>query len=126
MSVKYVLVSRPNPVKPKEPNKVYAQAKATGIDSLRELSQEIAKRSSINRATTIAVLMALVEKLNEKLADGHIVRLGDFGSFQITVSGEGADSPEKFSNKLIKSSRIVFRPGEDMKQMLASLSFKRY
>lgn len=126
MAVKYILVSRFNPVKPEEPNKIYAQSKASGEVSLRQLANEIAAISTVNPADTIAVLWALVYKMSEKLADGRIVRLGDFGSFQLAISSSSAESVEKFSTRLIKGCRIVFRPGEQFRQMLSTLKYKRF
>jgi len=125
MAVKYILVSRFNPVKPEEPNKIYAQAKVSGVVSLHQLAKEISDISTLNPADTIAVLVALVEKMSEKLADGRIVRLGDFGSFQLAVSSSSAESVEKFSTKLIKGCRIVFRPGDEFRRMLSTLKYTK-
>jgi len=125
MPVKYILVSRFNPVKPEEPNKIYAQAKASGEVSLHQLAKEISKISTVNPADTIAVLVALVDKMSEKLADGRIVRLGDFGSFQLAVSSSAAESVEKFSARLIKGCRIVFRPGDGFRRMLSTLKYTK-
>jgi hypothetical protein len=51
--------------------------------------------------------------------------LGDFGAFQITVSSEGAEAQEKFNASLIKGSKVVFRPGIDLKEMQNNLKFEK-
>ena len=95
MSVKYVLLEKRNPMAPEEPKKFYAQAKSSGSITLRALAKKITQRCTVNAADTVAVLEALSRLLNEELAEGKIVRFGDFGSFQITLGSEGADTGRK-------------------------------
>lgn len=125
MAVKYTLSERGNPLQPQQPKKWYANAKSTGDTTLRALSKEIAARSTVSPADTQAVLTALTEVLVEHLAEGKIVRLGDFGAFQVTVTSEGAEAEAKFNASMIKGSKIVFRPGTDLKGMQNNLKFEK-
>lgn len=125
MSVKYVLVEKVNPGNPEAPKKWYAQSKGAGELTLKALSKEIAQRSTVNTADTLAVLESLTQVLGERLAEGQIVRFGDFGSFQVSIASEGAEKPEKFNMNMIKSRKIVFRPGADLREMLAALKFEK-
>ena len=74
----------------------------------------------------LAVLNDLTKVLVRHLSEGEIVRLGDFGSFQITISSEGAETEAKFNASMIKSNRIIFRPGEDLKEMLRNVKYEKY
>jgi predicted histone-like DNA-binding protein len=125
MSVKYTVKEKGNPMNPQQPKKWYANAKSDGEVKLRTLSKEIAARSTISSADTQAVLVALTEVLVENLAEGRIVRLGDFGAFQMAVSSEGAETEAKFNASLIKSSKVVFRPGIDLKEMQNNLKYEK-
>ena len=125
MSVKYVLVERPNPLQPAAPRKIYAQAKSNGEISLKQLSKDISARCTVNSSDTLAVLDALVQQLTKELEAGRIVRLGDFGSFQLTLSSQGAENVAKFNNSLIRKSRITFRPGVDLRNMLATITYTK-
>jgi predicted histone-like DNA-binding protein len=125
MAVKYTVSERGNPLQPQQPKKWYANAKNTGDTTLKALGKAIAQRSTVSPADTQAVLVALTEVIVEHLADGKIVRLGDFGAFQVSVGSEGAEAKEKFSASMIKSSKVVFRPGVDLKEMLNNLKFER-
>jgi predicted histone-like DNA-binding protein len=125
MAVKYVVCERGNPLKPSEKKKWYANAKSTGETKLRALSKEIAARSTVSSADTQAVLIALTEVLAEHLADGKIVRLNDFGSFQVSVSSRGAETEAKFNASLIKGSKVIFRPGIDLKEMQNNLKYEK-
>ena len=125
MTVKYTVSERGNPLNPTQPKKWYANAKSTGDTTLRALGKEIAARSTIAPADTQAVLVALTEVLVEHLANGKIVRLGDFGAFQVSVSSTGAETKEKFNSSLIKSGKVIFRPGIDIREMLNNLKYEK-
>ena len=125
MPVKITVTERGNPLHPQQPKKWYANTKSTGDTTLRTLSKEIAARSTVSPADTQAVLVGLTEVLVEHLANGKIVRLGDFGAFQVSVSSAGAESAAKFNASLIKSSKVVFRPGIDLKEMLKNLKYEK-
>jgi predicted histone-like DNA-binding protein len=85
----------------------------------------MAVKYTVSPADTQAVLVALTEVLTEHLAEGKIVRLGDFGAFQVSVSSEGAETEAKFNASLIKGSKVVFRPGIDLKEMQNNLKFEK-
>jgi predicted histone-like DNA-binding protein len=125
MAIKYVLAEKGNPLKPEDPKKWYATAKSTGDINLRLLGKEITQRSTVNHADTLAVLEALTQVLTERLAEGKIVRFGDFGSFQVGIGSEGAETSEKFTHSMIKTRKVVFRPGVDLKEMLNNLKFEK-
>jgi predicted histone-like DNA-binding protein len=125
MAVKYTVSEKGNPLNPSQPKKWYANAKSAGDITLRALSKEIAARSTVSPADTQAVLVALTEALVQNLAEGKIVRLGDFGAFQASISSEGAETEAKFNASLIKGSKVVFRPGTDLKEMQKNLKYEK-
>ena len=67
----------------------------------------------------------MIKVLKRHLENGEIVRLGDFGAFQVALSSEGAETEEAFNSSLIKNEKIVFRPGMDLKDMLLTLRFEK-
>ncbi|MDR2408425.1 MAG: HU family DNA-binding protein [Bacteroidales bacterium] len=126
MAVTYVLTQKGNPGDPDAPKKFYAQAKANKELTFRKLSKEIAEGSStVSDSDVLAVLNDLTKILKRHLADGEIVRFGDFGSFQVSISSEGVETAEKFNASLIKSGKVTFRPGVDLKEMLATLKYEK-
>jgi nucleoid DNA-binding protein len=70
-------------------------------------------------------LEGLTQVLTEQLSEGKIVRFGDFGSFQVGIGSSGGETKEKHNVSLIKSKKIVFRPGGDLKEMLNNLKFEK-
>jgi predicted histone-like DNA-binding protein len=125
MAIKYTVTEKGNPLQPKEPKKWYANAKSIGDVTLRALGKEVATRSTVSPADTQAVLIALTELLVEHLSEGEIVRLGDFGAFQVSISSGGAATAEKFNASLIKNPKVVFRAGVEIKEMLNNLKYEK-
>jgi predicted histone-like DNA-binding protein len=126
MAVNYVVIPKGNPADPKAPKKFYAQAKSSGELTLKKLSKEIAEGSTtVSDTDVLAVLNDLTKVLKRHLDNGEIVRFGDFGTFQVAVSSGGAETEEKFHQSLIKNPKVAFRPGVDLKEMLATLKYEK-
>ena len=70
-------------------------------------------------------LISLGTVMRDGLCAGEIVRLGDLGSFQIGLNGEGSATEEEYHTGLIKKAHINFRPGADLSDILTSLSYER-
>ena len=125
MAVKYNVIQKAYPGDPTGPKKFYASSVADGEVSLRNLSKEIAQTSSVSESDVYATLIDLAKMLSKHLSDGKIVRLGDFGSFQISISSEGMDAMNKVNSASIKSAKILFRPGLDLRDTLATLKYEK-
>ncbi len=126
MAVKYNVIERKNLLKPTEAPKFYASAKADGEVSFKALAKEIAGAgSTVSDTDVLAVLNDLTKALVKYLAEGKIVRFGDFGSFQVSVSSNGAGTAEKFTASNITGNKIQFRPGVDLKAMLATVKYEK-
>ena len=120
------MAQKGKPGDPEAPKKFYAQAKARKEFTFRELSKEISEGSTtVSDTDVLAVLNDLIKVLRRHLENREIVRLGDFGSFQVALSSEGAETEEAFNASLIKNEKIVFRPGIDLKDMLLTLKFEK-
>lgn len=127
MPVKYNVVERKNLLDKAAAPKFYASAKADGEINLKAISKEISAASStVSDTDVLAVLNDLIKVLTKHLSDGKIVKLGDFGNFQITVTSEGAETADKFNASLIKGNKIQFRPGADLRDMLKTVKYEKY
>jgi predicted histone-like DNA-binding protein len=126
MAVSYTLVQRGKPGDPNSPKKFYAQAKGSSILTLKKLSREIAEGgTTVSDTDVLAVLNDLTKVLKRHLENGEIVRFGDFGTFQIIIGSEGAETEANFHTSLIRKPRVAFRPGADLKEMLAVLKYAK-
>jgi predicted histone-like DNA-binding protein len=112
MAVGYSIIQRIKPGDPTAPRKYYAVAQSSGEASLRNLADQIAEISTVSSIDTLAVLESLLQVIPDHLLQSRIVRLGDFGSFRLTLSSDGADTEADFNKSLIKKVRLNFRPGK--------------
>ena len=126
MAVKYNIVERKNPLKPTEKAKFYAIANSDGEVSFKTLAKEIAAAgSTVSDSDMLAVLNDLNKLLIKHLSEGKIVRFGDFGSFQVSISSTVAETEAKFSSSNITGNKIQFRPGAELKAMLATAKYEK-
>ena len=125
MAIKYKLVQKVNPAKPTDPKKFYANLVTRGEVSLRELAKEISTISTVSSPDVMAVIESLLQIIPKHLALGEIVRLGEFGSYSVRLSSEGAASEQAFNSSLIKGLNINFRPGKEVEQALQNISYEK-
>lgn len=125
MPIEFVLAERRAPGQPAAAKKLFAQASSAGETTTRRLAERIAQMSSLSTPDVMGVLEALYQVVPQELAEGRIVRLGDFGSLQVTLQGEGAATEKGFSASLIKTRRVRFREGRGISAALAGAELRR-
>lgn len=125
MPVKYIVVPHKIPSKPDQPLVYYPRVKSSGEVSLREIANDIAAESTFSQADTMGVIESFLQSIPRYLADGMIVRLGELGSFYLSVQAEGASEPEKVNVSKIKGNRLRFRAGKLIKKMLKSIEYEK-
>jgi len=113
---------------PSQPNPIigyYPRVAKSGVLDLEALSERISDSCSVTESDCHAVVISLVKEITRALEQGNIVRLGQLGSFQISVQSTSSPTPEEVDKSNIKRSSIVFRPGKKLKSMLKQLVFKK-
>jgi predicted histone-like DNA-binding protein len=125
MAINYSLTQRVNLKDPSAPRKFYAISKSSGEETVRQLATEISKRSGLSSSEVFAVIEAFIDLIPERIAEGKIVRLGDFGSFNVTISSEGVEKAEDFNASLIRGNSLNFRPGKLIQKVLDALEYTK-
>jgi predicted histone-like DNA-binding protein len=125
MSVKFNVVERGNPGNPQAPKKFYPSVASSGRVSLRELSKEISRISTVSSVDTLAVLEALLTLIPDELSKGNLVELGDFGNFWLKNNAEGAETAGKVSAAHITKLLPRFNPGKEFKKVLATIEYEK-
>jgi predicted histone-like DNA-binding protein len=125
MAINYVVTPRVNPKDLKAPRKFYAIAKSTGEETIRQLATEISKRTNLSSAEVYAAIEAFIDLIPERLVEGKIVRLGEFGSFSVSLSSAGTEREEDFTAAQIKSNSLNFRPGKLVQKVLDGADYKK-
>lgn len=126
MSVKFKPIQKAQPgVSGGGDKKFYANPVYTGEITLEQLTEKIEKISTVSGADIRAVLYALVDVIPAELANSQIVRVGDLGSFRVSIGSEGKEKQEEVTAHCIKSSKILFTPGAKLKAMQNNLKFEK-
>lgn len=118
-------VQRHNPLDPLAPNKFYAIPVYRSHVGLKELSDEVAEKSSLTRGDCYNVIQNFLSSMKKALNNGDIVKLDDLGTFRITLSSNGKETSDDLSSGDIKKARIRFSPGEELKGMLGNAKFAK-
>jgi predicted histone-like DNA-binding protein len=125
MTVKYTVVERGNPSDASAPKKFYPSISSSGRKSMRQLSGRIAEISTVSSTDTMAVIEAFLSVIPQELAAGNIVELGDFGSFWLKTTAEGAETAEAVRASQIKTVLPRFMPGKEFKKVLNTVEFSK-
>ena len=103
MSILYNRVLRKSPKN--KSVKYYVTPKSIKLLKLRDIAKEVAKNETLSPQEVEHVLNSFVESLQTMLLNGYSVRLGDWASFHITCSSEGAETMDTCRPSLIKTVR---------------------
>lgn len=88
--INFVKVLLKNPNNPQSPKKTYAQAQSRGEYDIDKLAKHMADHGSpYSRGTIQAITTDLVDCVRELICDGNIVRLGELGTFNVTLISQG-------------------------------------
>lgn len=113
-----------NPNDSEAPMKAYAKNQVNEIWPLEKFSKHIADHNGVySRGTVKGVISDMCECLVEQLLNGNKIRLGELGTFSISLSSEGAETCEKFTAKNIKAVNILFSPGDDFNNLIDRADF---
>ena len=91
----------------------------------KDIAKIIASKSSLTSGDISNVVENLVEEVPKALVNGNIVKLGDFGSFRISISSDGVANEKDFNASMIKDVKIIFTPGVEMKRILSQITFEK-
>jgi predicted histone-like DNA-binding protein len=125
MAIKYRVLPRKNPQDITAPEKYYAAAIADGAVDLDRLAELISYQCTVTETDCYAVLLSLEHNIIGELGQGRIVKLGRLGNFQVGISSSGSETAAAVSSTSITKSRILFRPGKKLRNMLNGVSFKK-
>jgi predicted histone-like DNA-binding protein len=125
MPIKFSITPRKDPRNQESAPKYYATVKSDGRADTNLIARSINSISTVSSVDTAAVLEAFLTVVPEKLAEGRIVELGDFGTFRISVSSEGSEFEGQVTARNITDTRVIFTPGKRFKQVLDTIEFQK-
>ena len=123
MAILYSKIQRANPQDREAAKKWYIVPNRVEQKSEKEIASALTKNTTLSNGEALMAINELQSVILSFLLDGYSVQMGDWGSFQITISSEGAETEEACTTDLVKSVNIRFRPGTTMKETLAKATF---
>ena len=126
MAINYKLVAKLNPLNRDLPVKYYAKAIIDKSISLKKLARELAARSTTaSEGDVYSVLIGMRDLMKEHLERSDKVIIDGIGSFQASLSSEGAETEEMFNQSLIKKAKILYQEDSEMKNFTGSLKYTK-
>lgn len=125
MPVKFRVIQKKNPQDLAATPKNYAIAINGGTVDIDRLSELVADGSTVRQNDIYAVIIGLVNVIQGELKEGRNVNLGKLGTFAISLSSNPSDTPEEVNASNIKSAKVLYRPGKELKNMLKTLSYTK-
>ena len=125
MTVKFNVTPRKDPRDQNSQPKYYATVKSSGRADTNAIARSINSMSTVSSVDTAAVLEAFLHVVPDKLVEGNIVELGDFGTFRVSVSSQGEATAEDVTARSITDVRVLFSPGKRFMQALNAAEFQK-
>ncbi|GAE86678.1 HU family DNA-binding protein [Bacteroides reticulotermitis] len=122
----FTSVLRRNMLEKEKPDLYYALAKRNGEVDINELAERIQRSCTVNWADVLCVLRALQTEMIESFRKGEVVRLGDLGSFFVTLRSSGTLILKDVKEGIIKGARVRFRPGKEIKDAMKTLTYSKF
>ena len=121
--INYSVYMLPNQMDDSQPAKAYANAQVKEVMNFRQFVAHIAEHGGHKRGQVKGVLSDMCSCLVEQLLEGKKIMLDDLGNFWLSLSSEGAENCEAFTEKNITGVRILFTPGDDFENLIGRASF---
>lgn len=88
-----------------------------------EVAELIADETTLNPMEAQMAIRQLRKIVQRLLLDGKSVKLGNWGSFNVTLNTEGAATKDALTARNVKSVNINFQPGEELKTAMQKADF---
>ena len=111
--VNYSLINRANPRDKDASKKTYAIAQYAGVMDLEKFASHIATHGCVySEADIIAILKMAVNCMREQLLAGQKIKLGDLGSFYLSLASKGTLTAEDFNPDIhVKAVNVNWERG---------------
>lgn len=124
MTLLYKKIQRVNPLKKDEPRKWYPVVKSLGTLSEKEVAKRISDETTLNPKEAEMALAQLEKVLISGLLDGYTVKIGDWGTFQVTVNATGTDTEKEATASKITKVNIRFTAGQSLREAAQKATFR--
>lgn len=123
MSIFLKPVQRRNPADEDAPMKWYPVQSTTKLVDETEVAELIADETTLNPMEAQMAIRQLRKVVQRLLLDGKSVKLGNWGTFNVTLNTEGADTKDALTARNVKTVNINFQPGTELKAAMQRADF---
>ncbi|RHR40171.1 DNA-binding protein [Parabacteroides sp. AF18-52] len=123
MGILVKAIQRINPRNKNAAKKWFAVQNSAGLVSETKVAELIADETTLNAAEALMSIRQLYKILLRLLLSGNSVKLGNWGTFSITLNCKGVEKKEDLKATDIMRVNINFQPGEEMKIALQKAEF---
>ncbi|MEG1562659.1 MAG: DNA-binding protein [Bacteroides sp.] len=116
-------VQRANPLKADAPKKWYVTQVTTAQVDETQVAMDLADETTLNSSEAMMAIRQLRKILLRRLLGGESVKLGNWGSFSITLNSLGADTKEAVTTRNIKGVNLNFQPDDAFKADLQKATY---
>jgi predicted histone-like DNA-binding protein len=125
MAINYRIVQKGKPGDPESEKLYYAIPVKSGTTSFKKIIKLVTMRCTAHSSDVKAVLDAYFEVVREELDAGRGVEVDDLFKMRVSFSCNGKKMEEDISPKDITKKKVIFKVGEDFRDMLKGLEFKK-
>lgn len=123
MSIFLKPVQRINPSDPKAPKQWHPVQYTTKMVDENEVAMLIADETPLNPMEAAMAIRQLRKVVQRLLLDGKSMKLGDWGTFNITLNTDGAERREELTARNVRRVNVNFQPGDEMKAAMQKADF---
>lgn len=106
--------------------KYVARPMTMGTVSFASFCNQVTKVGMAPRGVVKMVIDGAIDALEMNLVNGLSVKLGDFGTFRSSFGCKSQDEADNVSADTLRHRKIIFTPGEQLKNMLQSVSIQKF
>lgn len=103
--------------------KYYASVKTIKLVDEKEVAKLVADETTLNPKEAEMAIAQLQKVVINLLKGGYSVKLGDWASFFLTVTSNGAATPAGVTPALIKQVNVRCRFGKEFKESISKTEF---
>ena len=123
MSIFLNAIQRYNPMKPEDAKKWYPVQYTVKLVEETEVAELLADETTLNPMEAQMTIRQFRKVLQRLLLNGKSLKLGNWGTFGVTLNTEGTATREELTARNVKSVNINFQPGEDLKIAMQKADF---
>lgn len=116
-------VQRVNPADKEQPKKWYITQVTAALIDESQIAMDISEGTTLDPSEAMMAIRQLRKVLLRRLLSGESVKMGNWGSFSITLTSKGTDSKDKLNANMIRSINLNFQPDKSFKEDLQKATF---